>query len=394
MVPPAPEELYVHPRRDLGTNELWERSLARSRERRARASEGAPRRRSLLSEAVLDLDAPPLVAVAATSDRDLTSEELWDLLGALGRARRRAAAKPVLAQARTAGASLVVAAIAASAPLQGSAHTRSSRSTASAVDARLLRFGSRGSDVASVQRTLGIPADGIFGPQTRSAVRRFQARHGLGVDGIVGPKTRAALARAGSGDGFRMFRAPWVDDVQRKLAIAADGVFGPQTRAAVIAFQARKGLVVDGIVGPQTLAALGLGSGGGSVGGGSHSHGSSRGASAVRAATSQIGDPYAWGGDGPGSWDCSGLRMWSFRQAGISLPHSSRMQYGYGRAVSSRDVRAGDLVFFSTNGPGASHVGIATSSSSFVSATSHGVRIQQIFDSYWGANYVGARRIA
>ena len=399
VAPPAPEELYVHPRRDLGTNELWERSLTRSRERRARALEGAPRRRTLLSEAMLDLDAPLLVRVAPSHDRDLTSEELWDLSGALARARRRAAAKPVLTQARTAGASLVVAAIAASVPLQSSAHTRSSRSAASAVDTRLLRFGSRGADVASVQRKLGIPADGIFGPQTRRAVKRFQARHGLAVDGIVGPQTRASLARSGSGGGgFQMFRAPWVDDVQRKLGIPADGVFGPQTRAAVMAFQARKGLVVDGIVGPRTRAALGLSQGGGSSGGQSGSQspstGSSRAATAVRAATSQIGDRYAWGGDGPGSWDCSGLTMWSFRQAGISLPHSSRMQYGYGRAVSSRDIRAGDLVFFSTNGPGASHVGIATSSRSFVSATSHGVRIQSIFDSYWGGNYVGARRIA
>ena len=394
--PPAPKELYVHPSRDLGARELWERSLVRSQERRARTSEGAPRRRSLLSEALLDLDAPPLLPVAVTSERDLTSEDVWDLSGALARARRRAAAKPVLTQARTAGASLMVAAIAASAPLQGSAHTRSARNTASAVETRLLRVGSRGADVASVQRKLGIPADGIFGPQTRGAVKRFQARHGLVVDGIVGPQTRAALARGGSSDGFRMFRAPWVDDVQRKLGIPADGVFGPQTRAAVMAFQARKGLVVDGIVGPQTRAALGLSNTGGSSGNGSGSNGGSTGSratTAVRAATSQIGDAYAWGGDGPSSWDCSGLTMWSFRQAGISLPHSSRMQYGYGRAVSSRDIRAGDLVFFSTNGPGASHVGIATSSGSFVSATSHGVRIQRIFDSYWGANYVGARRL-
>jgi soluble lytic murein transglycosylase-like protein len=50
-----------------------------------------------------------------------------------------------------------------------------------------------GSTVVAVQRALGIPADGIFGPQTRRAVRRFQRAHGLTVDGVVGPQTLAAL---------------------------------------------------------------------------------------------------------------------------------------------------------------------------------------------------------
>ena len=50
-----------------------------------------------------------------------------------------------------------------------------------------------GVDVATVQRALGIPADGIAGPQTRRAIRRFQRANGLVVDGIVGPQTLAAL---------------------------------------------------------------------------------------------------------------------------------------------------------------------------------------------------------
>jgi hypothetical protein len=56
--------------------------------------------------------------------------------------------------------------------------------------------GDRGNAVRSIQRRLGIPADGIFGPQTERAVRRFQRRHGLVVDGVVGPQTRRALGLA------------------------------------------------------------------------------------------------------------------------------------------------------------------------------------------------------
>jgi hypothetical protein len=50
-----------------------------------------------------------------------------------------------------------------------------------------------GTTVAALQRALGIPADGIYGPQTRRAVRRFQRANGLDVDGIAGPQTLAAL---------------------------------------------------------------------------------------------------------------------------------------------------------------------------------------------------------
>ncbi|MFN2557273.1 MAG: NlpC/P60 family protein [Nitriliruptorales bacterium] len=73
---------------------------------------------------------------------------------------------------------------------------------------------------------------------------------------------------------------------------------------------------------------------------------SGRGRKAVDAALSQLGKPYKWGGSGPDSYDCSGLTMWAWRHAGVSLPHSSRMQYQATRRISRADLQPGDLVFF------------------------------------------------
>jgi peptidoglycan hydrolase-like protein with peptidoglycan-binding domain len=258
--------LDLRPRRDLGANELWERSLARSRRRRTRRAPGEAIPRSLVSEALLDLDGPLVYVERGGVRRDLTDPELWDISRSRARAKRLAAEPGSLPKPKVAGATLAVAALAAALPVSGGAQGRARTSGAAEVRVELLRFGSRGAAVAKVQRTLGIPADGIFGPQTRRAVRAFQKRHGLLVDGIVGPQTQAALARVRGGGRTssllkRGSRGPAVAAVQRALGIAADGIFGPQTRRAVRAFQARRGLTVDGIVGPQTLSALKSGGG-------------------------------------------------------------------------------------------------------------------------------------
>lgn len=70
---------------------------------------------------------------------------------------------------------------------------RITRPTSSATYTRVLGVGDRGDDVAAVQAALGISADGIFGPNTKRSVKRFQAQNGLVVDGIVGPVTWSAL---------------------------------------------------------------------------------------------------------------------------------------------------------------------------------------------------------
>jgi peptidoglycan hydrolase-like protein with peptidoglycan-binding domain len=67
---------------------------------------------------------------------------------------------------------------------------------------------------------------------------------------------------------------------------------------------------------------------------------------AVRFALAQLGKPYRWGADGPRSYDCSGLVQTSYRAAGVGLPRVSRQQYGAGRLVSLKALRAGDLLFY------------------------------------------------
>jgi cell wall-associated NlpC family hydrolase len=330
-------------------------------------------------------------------ERDLGSRELWSR--SLARSRRRraaaAAARPGLTGARV-SAALVAAALVA--PTAQVAQAQSA-TAATAVSSGLLKKGSRGPAVAAAQRALGIPADGVFGPQTRRAVRAHQRAHGLAPDGVIGPLTARSLGLDGSSAGAGTRTTASVSPgesttvaVQRALGIPADGVFGPQTKAAVRAFQRDRGLVVDGVVGPQTLAALGMA---GAAPPPSAPAASSSGAmAAVAAVQSKLGAPYARAGTGPNGYDCSGLTQWAMRQAGVSLPRTSYAQFGAGTPVDRAAIQAGDLVFFSTDGGGASHVGIATSASTVISATTRGVRQHAIGDSYWGANYVGARRVA
>jgi cell wall-associated NlpC family hydrolase len=80
-------------------------------------------------------------------------------------------------------------------------------------------------------------------------------------------------------------------------------------------------------------------------------------------------------------------------KSGVSLPRTSYSQYGVGTPVEQGAIQAGDLVFFDTDGTGASHVGVATGPGSVISATTHGVVEHQIAGGYWGARYVGARRV-
>jgi cell wall-associated NlpC family hydrolase len=147
----------------------------------------------------------------------------------------------------------------------------------------VLRLHDRGPAVADLQRALGVPADGEFGPVTLRAVKRFQAHHGLLVDGQVGDHTRARLHLAVNGNVHHSHH-------------------------------------------PQASAGLG--------------------ARAVALARRELGVPYLWGGESPRGFDCSGLVAYVYARLGVSLPRVAADQYRAGRHVARSMLRPGDLVFF------------------------------------------------
>jgi len=96
-------------------------------------------------------------------------------------------------------------------------------------------------------------------------------------------------------------------------------------------------------------------------------------ATVIQAALSRIGSPYSWGGSGPSAFDCSGLVMWSFQQAGIALPHSSQALANGGQAVSMDQMQPGDLVTYYSD---ASHVGIYIGDGMMVHASTYGTPVR------------------
>ncbi len=303
--------------RDLAVVDHWSASLERSRERRARDGRGRTRP-SAHPGALLSL---LLDARGDDRARDLANEETWELSLGRSRARRRASElRFVPSGSRAKRLSIGTLAALTVGPVVGMAASGGTAVSSAAADPEpvtttehsiVLTAGSEGRQVQLLQAALGIKVDGIFGPETEEAVRRFQASHGLSVDGIAGPQTNAAL-RGGSTSAFaddlssavpgesaskpdtanpvaarpatatdavahstsvadtsgsEEAPAPAVHEattpsavvrLQHALHLTTDGDFGPETEAAVRRLQARHGLTVDGIVGPATWSVIGV----------------------------------------------------------------------------------------------------------------------------------------
>lgn len=118
-------------------------------------------------------------------------------------------------------------------------------------------------------------------------------------------------------------------------------------------------------------------------------------AALLSTALALVGTPYRNGGSSPEGFDCSGFTQWVFARHGIALPRETREQYATGARVNGKAVAPGDLIFFSTVAPGASHVGIALDEDRFIHApSSRGVvRVERRSSTYWQPRFVGARRV-
>jgi len=99
---------------------------------------------------------------------------------------------------------------------------------------------------------------------------------------------------------------------------------------------------------------------------------SAAGPVAVKAALTRLGDPYVWAAAGPNAFDCSGLVVWSFKQAGLVLPHSSQQLAAGGQPVPLNQMQPGDVITYYSD---ASHVGLYVGKGKMVHASTYGVPV-------------------
>lgn len=113
-------------------------------------------------------------------------------------------------------------------------------------------------------------------------------------------------------------------------------------------------------------------------------------------ALSLRGAPYRNGGVDPNGFDCSGFVRYVYQQHGVAMPREVREQFRVGRNVDRGRLEPGDLVFFSTVAPGASHVGIVIGGDQFIHAPSQRgvVRVENLSSQYWSTRYIGAKRVS
>jgi peptidoglycan DL-endopeptidase LytE len=273
----------------------------------------------------------------------------------------------------------------------------------------VLKLGAKGKEVSQLQlhlKTLSYlqypTITDYYGIITSDAVKKFQKENGLTVTGIADSLTLAKIRQAIEQKEKSQASEPkkniyltigsmgeQVKQVQTKLKQLGyftyptiTGYYGSVTAEAVKQFQKSVQLRPTGVVDQTTYEQL-------------------MGKQLVKKfdpmnliadAAELLGTPYVWGGETPKSgFDCSGFLVYVFKKQGISLPRTVATIWNVGTPVNAPSV--GDIVFFETHQPGASHAGIYIGNNQFIhSGSSTGVTISKLDNSYWSKRYLGAKR--
>jgi cell wall-associated NlpC family hydrolase len=224
----------------------------------------------------------------------------------------------------------------------------------------------RGKEVRQLQQDLqdlGYPikVDGIFGSETKSVVQQFQADEGLEADGIVGPKTFAALEAA-------LERLAESEDGGEDAASDRPDRHGDTTSRS--GSRDRDEVSKDKGEAEDVLDKL------------------------YQFAEEYLGVPYKYGGTSKKGIDCSALTQLAMQFLGYDIPRTSAEQVKIGQTVERSQLQAGDLVFFSTTGSGATHVAVYLEKNKLLNATSSkGVTYTSLNENYWDKRYYTAKRI-
>lgn len=113
----------------------------------------------------------------------------------------------------------------------------------------------------------------------------------------------------------------------------------------------------------------------------------------LKTCRSYMGTPYVWGGEQPGGFDCSGYVQYVWAKHGYRIPRTADIQYNVGDPVKRGKEKPGDLVFFETYAPGASHVGVYLGRGYFIHASSsRGVTVDRLATDFFAQRYLGAKR--